>query len=451
MTFDSLARSRYFYHFTHVSNLASIIEFGLLSTNQKNLLALPHRNIAAGGIQERRSEMQVTCAPKGTIHDYVPFYMCVRNPMLLSVLNKKNIDQQEMIFFALRFDKISSQKMVFTDASANTVVPPSFYNDVDDLDKLDWELIDSQRWGTKTKDEMHRRMAEVLIRDKVTIDMVDTIIVWNKSYKKEVLEIFEKSGCEAPDVHYSPLGTTLKFNFFYTKFSIGRPDESLITGPSWLREYFNSAVKTIKKNRSEAETGKKYLFVDIQDALKKIAKDFTIIPEMAEIYKLATDNTMHKENVSDHTLSVLDNLTASRYYKSMDDTDRGVLAISAYLHDIGKGPKSMWKNEIQQNYPDHPADAPKMLERILVEDFEYLSNYEIRKICLLVTYHDLIGEIIGRGRDKQQLFDLIRDEKELQMLSALNYADVAAINEDWAFDYQIKVRTLKAEALDKIQ
>lgn len=54
-------KKRYVYHFTHLSNLESIIKNGLLCTNKKNKANILHKNIAAQSIQERRSEMDVKC------------------------------------------------------------------------------------------------------------------------------------------------------------------------------------------------------------------------------------------------------------------------------------------------------------------------------------------------------------------------------------------------------
>jgi hypothetical protein len=406
--------------------------------------------VASESIQERRSEMPVTCAPKGNIHDYVPFYMCVRNPMFLSLVNSKNIDQQGLIFFALKMDKIDGDNVVFTDASANTVMPPNFYNDRKDLDQLDWNQINSQKWGSGSKEEMHRRMAEVLIKGTVPVSMIDHIVVWNEEIKKQVLQTFKDAGVKPPDVCFSPIGSVPQYNFFYTKFMLGLPGQSLITGPQTLHRRYRNVVKLIGKNRKEA-TKTDFLFKDVHNALAKIADDFTLILELEGIHNLKTDNVVHAETVSDHTLSVISALEKQKYYQDLDQIDQDILKLSAYLHDIGKGPKSRWKGGIQKAYPDHPADAPVMLLRILTEDFEDISEYEIRKVCLLVTYHDLIGEIFGHGRNKQQLFDIIEEESDFDMLSALNLADVTALNFMWTMTYKGQIKGLRNEVMQKLE
>ena len=68
-------RWRFFFHFTHLKNLDSIIKNGILSTNLKNAKGIQHVNVASESIQARRNEMDVECGLKGKVHDYVPFIL----------------------------------------------------------------------------------------------------------------------------------------------------------------------------------------------------------------------------------------------------------------------------------------------------------------------------------------------------------------------------------------
>lgn len=97
---------RYFFHFTHIKNLDSIIKNGILCTNTKNAKGIQHENIASESIQARRNEMDVTCGPKGKVHDYVPFYFTSMNPMFLSVINSKNQDRNHSAEISMSFARI---------------------------------------------------------------------------------------------------------------------------------------------------------------------------------------------------------------------------------------------------------------------------------------------------------------------------------------------------------
>lgn len=437
-------KGKYFYHFTHVENLESILQHGFLSTNEKNKLGIKHTDIANGNIQGRRANMPVTCGPGGTVHDYVPFYLCTMNPMLLSLVNHKNIDQMFMIFFAIPIDKIIDANVVFTDASANTVEHPNFYENGSDLNKLNWESISSIKWGVKNDLDRHQKMAEVLVYKSLTFDDVNTIIVWNDSIKDHVKSLLEQYKEKKCNVTFQPFNGKY---FYYTKFHLNRNDETLTTGPFWLKKTYERTIKKIIKKREEQN---KFNYKCLKDFIKAIKANFSIIGELEGIHNLKTANEVHDECVSDHTLSVVSKLEGSKCFQGFDESDREILIISAYLHDIGKGPKTMWKNEIQQTYPDHPVDSLKMIKRILVEEIENLTEYQIKMICLLVGYHDLIGEIFGKGRDKKQLFNLLKDKKEFDMLNCLSFADVLSFNNHWYLTYGYKIEELKKEFLEQL-
>ena len=429
-------RGRYFYHFTHIDNIESIVENGLLSTNEKLKKNISHADLANENIQKRRSQMDVPCNPFGKIHDYVPFYFATINPMLLGVLNRKNIDQPLVVFIAISIDKLLKDKVIFTNASANTSCPPNFYSDPNDLNQLNWNMIDSTRWGSGTDQELHERMAEVLVYKKVPIDWIDSFIVFNDVCKNEINRIFLKQGLTLPNISYQPFNNRF---FYFTKFFLkNRKNETLITGPRFLNEEYNNLIDEIAKKRMFRNTNAP-TFKDIDDALSKIKSNFCVLKELEGIYELETDNKVHAQNVSEHTIQVVNNLKDNKYYKELSTEDKKIVELSAYLHDIGKGPKSKWEKGIQQAYPDHPADAIPMLERILIEEFETLSEYGIRKICLLVIYHDIIGDILECGRSKKELLDLQINENELNMLIAISVADVTAIKPFWAININYKL------------
>ena len=104
-----------------------------------------------------------------------------------------------------------------------------------------------------------------------------------------------------------------------------------------------------------------------------------------------------------------------------------ILKLAAYLHDIGKGVSQKNSKGKQQVDNDHPAGAMPMLDRILSEEFQQLSEEKIRQIVMLVCYHDLIGDICGKDRDRDQIIDVIDDITDFDMLSVISKADVASL------------------------
>lgn len=438
---------RYFYHFTHIHNLPTIIKHGLLCTKTKNLLGLEHVNVASEAIQERRSTMSVTCGPDDcVVHDYVPFYFCSVNPMFLSMVNSKNVDQNDFVIMAIPIERILKGDAVFTDASANTAVPPNFFSDPKDLVKLNWAEIDSQKWRSETDEARHQKMAEVLIYDSLPISDVEYLIFWNEDSKKEVTQIFADHGTELPKCSWSPFRS---HNFFYTKFMVaGQTNQLLVTGPRVLRERYESVVNFVINKRGKRKKHE-YAFDDLEDCLEAVRKNFCAINELEGIYELETTNDVHSSSVSDHTLEVVEELKKTGFFKKASKEDQQILELAAYLHDIGKGPAKKWRNGKQPAYPDHPADAAEMVARILHEEIRDLSKYQIRMLCLLVIYHDLIGEILFKGRNEQQLLDIIVNEHDFDMLATLNQADVAAIDWTWHATYNFGIAKFKKDILKR--
>ena len=152
------------------------------------------------------------------MHDYVPFYFSSINPMLLKKLNEKNVDQPLMVYLCVTIDRLDKDDAVFTDASANTNVPPTFYDNVKDLNKLNWELIDSKKWSVPTNEGKHKKMAEALIHNRVGIEEVDAIVVFNDYIKGKVDKIFKNNGIKKPDILLLFDDKIKKYSFYYTKF-----------------------------------------------------------------------------------------------------------------------------------------------------------------------------------------------------------------------------------------
>ena len=85
-----------------------------------------------------------------------------------------------------------------------------------------------------------------------------------------------------------------------------------------------------------------------------------------------------------------------------------------------------------------------MVERILSDEIENIDTWEVKRIVLLVAYHDLLGEIAkggdkyfnynGRSIDELRKLKLSKDEfKDLKILSE---ADIEAINHEWLENFK---------------
>lgn len=443
MTIPTNHRWKHAYHFTLIDNLESIIENGILCTNIKNSRGISHKNVAEEGIQSRRSTMSVPCSNGKVVHDYVPFYFSKRTSMQLGVINKKNIDQQFLIYLAIPITVLESKEgVVFSDASANTDIPPNFYNslNLEQLESLNWVAIDSKSWSGDNDAYRHQKMAELLFPERVDISDISHIIAWNESITNYIKEVFRSKGIEAPLIKFDP-------DHYYTKFyEPNKKNESIITGPFFLKRGVDETIAAIC---NDFQVNPRY--PNIEAALYAINNNFSSIKEFNDIDGLQTNYGPHSDDVGTHSRRVATLLTSFSEFNNLSANDKNIVTLSAYLHDIGKGPKSRWTNEIMSKADnDHAAKSLPMLKRILTEDIGGLDAETVRKIVMLVTYDDLVGDIVANGRNEKQLFNVIKSESDLNMLVALGKADMFSINQFWVSIHQNAIDALKQRAISSL-
>lgn len=182
----------YLYHMTSVSNLKNIIQFGLLSHNDAHSKELNKKDIALQDVNQRRANKKPIL--EISLHDYVPMYFNPKNPMLY---RRKQI-QDSIVILAIDRRVIYQDKSIFSDGNAASD-STKFYNNMSDLDKLNWQCIRHEYWGD-FEDGKRIKCAETLTHPKVplkyvkkihcnsiqTKNLVDSIIPLEKSFRVEI-------------------------------------------------------------------------------------------------------------------------------------------------------------------------------------------------------------------------------------------------------------------------
>ena len=388
--------------------------------------------------------MQVPGANGRCVHDYVPFYFAKKTPMQQAVLYKKNVDQQFIIYLSVSVLLMETRPgAYYTNASANTDIPPAFFSgnfQADQFDQLDWPTIDSGRWSYDDEDQKHRKMAELLLPDHVPLCEIDQIVTFNRSISDCVRQIFQSKEVGPPNV------VEAGGDHYYLE--PGNWNASLVTGPFFLKRFVDEAVSYVTLFQRPVMPK----FQTLGDALRAIHANFAAIRELGDIDGLGANYGPHKEDVGAHSRRVAGLVLSSPEYNQLDPIHREVLELSAYLHDIGKGPKTRWPNSFMNKADgEHPKKSLPMLKRILTEDLPILPPDIVRKIIMLVTYDDLLGEIVAKGRDKSQLFDIIACPEDIAMLVALSKADIGALSQVWLMQVSAGIDALRDEALQNMQ
>lgn len=189
--------SKLLYHITDYRNLPSILEAGCLSAHsQVASNRISYSDIAHSNIQDRRATTSVDVPPFGKLHDYVPFYFAPRSPMLYAIKNGSvegfNGRQSDIIYLVTNTKKIeqAGKEFVFTDGHA-IMAFTDFYKDLNDLDEIDWDVMESTYWNDTDEypDRKRKRQAEFLVHESIELDCFLGIGVMNERMKNKVNDI----------------------------------------------------------------------------------------------------------------------------------------------------------------------------------------------------------------------------------------------------------------------
>ncbi len=257
------------------------------------------------------------------------------------------------------------------------------------------------------------------------LDSLSKIVVMNSYLMRKVEELFKENGIPIPSI------TIERYDYyFFTN------DTVPVKGPYSIYQNYQRTLENIINSIGQASSPRFTNLLELRNALRD---GLDCLEETSELINLESDDEMHFDDVATHTCSVVYELMETSEYATMNPTDKLLTEVAAYFHDIGKGPKSRWESSggIQQVDPNHPVRALPMLQRILTEEIGTMKKRSAKVICKLVCYHDLVGDIIGKGRRMEELENVAKNERELNVLIAIAKADMRSVNPEWVDEGRI--------------
>lgn len=175
------------YHFTHHSNLPSIIQAGgIFCDSHMAAQGGNHANVGHPGIKGRRARRPVPVSAGGVVADYVPFYYAPRSPMLYAI-HCNNVPectyQQTSVVYLLyaTADLFQACRCCFTDINAVLNHAQFSDNPVMLNTLIDWPLMRARQWANTATDtsRRERRMAEFLAHHFVPWTLVQRVVVYD--------------------------------------------------------------------------------------------------------------------------------------------------------------------------------------------------------------------------------------------------------------------------------
>lgn len=140
-------------------------------------------------------------APGGCVGDYVPFYFAPRSPMLYAIhkgfVEGYNSGQSEVVHLVSSAEMVDEAGLhwVFSDGHAEMAPLTAFYNSLEHLDKIDWDVMKSIYWNDTDADpdRKRRRQAEFLVHNFFPWELITSIGVNDRTTAIHVNKALEKA------------------------------------------------------------------------------------------------------------------------------------------------------------------------------------------------------------------------------------------------------------------
>jgi hypothetical protein len=197
------------YHITHLDNLPQIVDGVVWSDAERIRRDVNCTVVGMSEIKRRRlEELEVDCHPGTKVGEYVPFYFCPRSIMLF-LLHKGNhpdltyaggqrpiVHLQADLRKVVEWAESEGRRWAFSNGNAGTRYT-SFFNDIGQLDELDWDAIAATNW----KDLMVRehKQAEFLVEGFFPWELVERIGVIDRKIAERVAGVLSEAA-HRPDV-----------------------------------------------------------------------------------------------------------------------------------------------------------------------------------------------------------------------------------------------------------
>jgi len=196
------------FRFTHINNVPWILEHGLHCQNSPE----QDPNFVPIGMAElisKRRTRRVALAPGGVLADYVPFYFTPFSIMMYNIktgyngVTKRSNTEIAVLVSSLPKLKEVGVKFLFTNRHAYTL-QADYFDDLADIHKIDWPLIQSQNFKTDPEDpdKTTRYQAEALAHRHVPIEALIGIACYDEASR---LKIAKAAGTNAASLAFKAL------------------------------------------------------------------------------------------------------------------------------------------------------------------------------------------------------------------------------------------------------
>lgn len=158
------------------------------------------RTIGNPDLIDKRTSRSVPVEPGGVLSDYVPFYFTPHSIMMLNIHTGRSVPKvpnPEILILVSSLPRLVScgVSVVFTDRHAYTRAA-EYYVDLNDLDKIDWALLQSRNFKYDPDDpgKQERYQAEALAWQTVPISALQGIACYSPAVEAQIKEHIDDRG-----------------------------------------------------------------------------------------------------------------------------------------------------------------------------------------------------------------------------------------------------------------
>lgn len=188
------------FRIVHRINFPWILDHGMYCRNSA-IHDPDYRTIGNTELIDKRHHRDVPIAPNGTLSDYIPFYFTPFTPMMLNIKTGyggiTRVPSEDVIIFVSSLRNLAKlgRTFVYTDRHAY-LVNAEFYNDLDDLDQIDWQILQNRDFRRDPDDpgKLERYQAEALVHDHMPIEAFLGVICYTDRIQEQLSQIVSSSG-----------------------------------------------------------------------------------------------------------------------------------------------------------------------------------------------------------------------------------------------------------------
>jgi len=190
------------FRITHRENVSWILDNGLHCRNS-TVHDPGYVQIGNPELIERRRSRAVPVPPGGTLEDYVPFYFTPYSPMMLNIktgyagITRRENDEIVILVSSLKRLPTHGIDFVFTDRHAY-LRAARFFNDVADLDEVDFELLQRRDFRRDPEDpgKLERYQAEALVHEHLAVEALMGIACYEDDLCRRIAAAADERGLE---------------------------------------------------------------------------------------------------------------------------------------------------------------------------------------------------------------------------------------------------------------